>query len=268
MFDYSKTNILTHKDWKGRFWDVINDVKRMPEKEAKNSGWIRSNRKDNEVFEEDPVHKLPNCGRNSKAYKRLIELKLSTVKDLRKWFLDPPLPVMCKRRENFLKDVKMRLQTFTKIIGVVEKATKGEDEFIDYRKSNNPYKARYGDEWEEKVKQSPTMKKVTNIRDMIRHMVEESEKYYEGTVYEDTWTLWHDALSLMTADATVEWMKREGYYKRWILPEHDLNTHIPYFKKPRYVAGVALKHSIIPFLTTSFLSFILKYLLLLQTAWL
>ena len=104
----------------------------------------------------------------------------------------------------------------------------------DHRKASNPYLSRYGvDSWNQKVRDTPTMKAIVDIEVMVEHIFEESKAHFEGTVYKDNWFFYHDALSLMTAGETVEWMKFKGYYKHWILPQNALNIHIPYFKKVR-----------------------------------
>ena len=61
------------------------------------------------------------------------------------------------------------------------------------------------------------------VTDMIEHIVRESAKVFKGTAQEDDWVFYHDALSLMTAGATIAQMKEKEYYKRWVLPVNDLN---------------------------------------------
>ena len=39
-----------------------------------------------------------------------------------------------------------------------------------------------------------------------------------GALYEGKEFFSHDALSLMTAHDTVEWMKEKDYYRYWLLP--------------------------------------------------
>ena len=58
---------------------------------------------------------------------------------------------------------------------------------------------------------------------MIEHIVRESAKVFKGTAHEDDWVFYHDEISLMTAGATISWMKEKEYYKRWVLPVNDLN---------------------------------------------
>ena len=53
----------------------------------------------------------------------------------------------------------------------------------------------------------------------------------KGTQFERKGLFKHDALSLMTAKATQDWMRRtmlkgRSLYSRWLLPEQGLNTTI------------------------------------------
>jgi hypothetical protein len=58
----------------------------------------------------------------------------------------------------------------------------------------------------------------------------------KGTTHEKDWVFYHNALSLMTAHETVEWMKNafgengESYYSRWVLPENELHSDDPALK--------------------------------------
>jgi hypothetical protein len=45
----------------------------------------------------------------------------------------------------------------------------------------------------------------------------------KGTYHEDDWFFYHDALSLMTAMQTIEWMREKDYLKRWLLPINQLS---------------------------------------------
>jgi hypothetical protein len=60
------------------------------------------------------------------------------------------------------------------------------------------------------------------ITEMVQHIYKESESLYNGTIHQNDWVFWHDALSLLTAKETVSWMKDMGNYDRWLLPELDL----------------------------------------------
>ena len=43
---------------------------------------------------------------------------------------------------------------------------------------------------------------------------------------------YHDALSLMTAKDTIQWMKDEDIYKRWLLPVNGLNAGTIFERRP------------------------------------
>jgi hypothetical protein len=47
---------------------------------------------------------------------------------------------------------------------------------------------------------------------------------FKGTSHEHAWLFYHNTLSLLTVHKTVAWMKEQGYYKRWILPELGLHS--------------------------------------------
>jgi hypothetical protein len=108
---------------------------------------------------------------------------------------------------------------------------------IDYRKADNPYAARFGDDrWVEKIKAVSQMSSYVCITDLVEHIVEETQRLMKGTKHEDDWVFYHDALTLMTAKETVEWMKKEGHFERWLLPANGLHTDDAslkyYFMKP------------------------------------
>eukprot|EP00957_Ditylum_brightwellii_P155666 11850048-Ditylum_brightwellii.AAC.1 len=67
----------------------------------------------------------------------------------------------------------------------------------NHRLATNPYKSKYGEKQEEEIKQSVQMRKC-------------------------------DALSLMTANETIQWMREMGILKHWILPEKNLNKGMRY----------------------------------------
>ena len=77
----------------------------------------------------------------------------------------------------------------------------------DYRKARNPCYSRYGERWVEKLKTSSSMSKFCCITDLIRFMTKEAENLMKGSVHKDDFFIVHDALVLMTAKTTIEWMK-------------------------------------------------------------
>ena len=60
------------------------------------------------------------------------------------------------------------------------------------------------------------------IMELVEHMTSETKQIFKGTTHENDCKWYHDALSLMTAAETIEWMKQTGHYNMWILPLNGL----------------------------------------------
>ena len=91
----------------------------------------------------------------------------------------------------------------------------------DHRTEENPYLSLHGpDKWEAKCDTTAMVGKVcvTELIDFIF----ESSKALIGPNYR----VYHDALALMTAKDSVQYMKDKGYYNHWILPQLDLMSTV------------------------------------------
>ena len=62
----------------------------------------------------------------------------------------------------------------------------------------------------DKLKYSTEMSKFCCITDLIRFMKNEAEKLMKGSVHEGDFYIVHDALVLMIAKETINWMKQKG----------------------------------------------------------
>jgi len=115
----------------------------------------------------------------------------------------------------------------------------GAPNVVDCRKEANPHAARHrGQDWTECVHATPEMKSKTNVRKLVTHVVQSGLARRKGTPLEDEpWHFFHDALSLMTSSETKDWMESKGWLKRWTLPHHDLNKHIPHCSNPRPIGN-------------------------------
>ena len=69
----------------------------------------------------------------------------------------------------------------------------------------------YGERWVDKLKSSTAISKFCCINDLVSFMMNESEKLMKGSVHEDDFFIVHDALVLMTAKKTINWMRQNGY---------------------------------------------------------
>ena len=54
----------------------------------------------------------------------------------------------------------------------------------------------------------------------------------KGYVHKDDFFIFHDALVLMKAKDTIEWMKEKNYFHRWLLPMNGLQDRTPYDGRP------------------------------------
>ena len=82
--------------------------------------------------------------------------------------------------------------------------------------------------WESMINHSVFMNKYMCVTELVRDIYERSERAFVGTTHENDWYFYHDALSQMTAKSTREWMKEQGYYSRWLIPQLGLNEGILY----------------------------------------
>ena len=80
----------------------------------------------------------------------------------------------------------------------------------------------------DKLKYSTEMSKFCCITNLIRFMTNEAENLMKGSVHEEDFYIVHDALVLMTAKETINWMKQKGYLHRWLLPLNGLQDGTPY----------------------------------------
>ena len=60
----------------------------------------------------------------------------------------------------------------------------------------------------------------------------EAEKLMKGSVKEDDYFIVHDALVLMTAKETINWMRQKEYLHHWLLPLDVLQDGTPYAGRP------------------------------------
>ena len=71
------------------------------------------------------------------------------------------------------------------------------------------------------------MSKFCCITDLIWFMMKEAENLLKGSVHEDDFFIFHDALVLITAKETIEWMKEKNFFHSWLLPMNGLqNGHL------------------------------------------
>ena len=214
-FDYTSKVMIGIPDYK-RLMKV--EFQRVKSLKGTNGYWYESARDPTILYyRNDPVKMLKGVGK--KAVEMLESIGIKSVGDLKA--IQSPTDI---------KEMPSRLSTnkLTKFISEAQKAVDQDAPVgIDHRNSSNPYESKFGAEWEKQLKTSVTFSHSSCICDYIDHMMAESERVMKGTIHENTWMVYHDALAIMTSQATKEWMAEKGYLKRWILPSDDLYNNLP-----------------------------------------
>jgi hypothetical protein len=84
--------------------------------------------------------------------------------------------------------------------------------------------------WIDEVKKLQTFAKTRCITNFVKHMVMEAKKCYANTHHENTYLIYHNALTQITHESCVKWMKMtyvpgeiELVYSRYINPLNGLN---------------------------------------------
>ncbi len=83
---------------------------------------------------------------------------------------------------------------------------------VSYCDEENPYAAKFGLEenewgepaWIDEIKKLQTFVKTMCITDLVKHMVMEAKKWYVNAQHENTYSVYHDALTQITHESCVE----------------------------------------------------------------
>ena len=206
-YSYTECTLMTIKDFEHHVQAEIWRVKGL--KDGRTSGWLRDGRAPGIIYETDSPVKLPGCG--PKAAAALAKRHgITTVLGARDAVITPWIGVTAA--------------TIAKWKAAATTASTDVPVAVDYRADANPYRARYGDaDWRAKVTAATSMNKYKCVTDMVEHIVLETRK--AGCTH-----FYHDALALMTATSTVDWMRGKGYLEMWIRPEHGILDEFPQFK--------------------------------------
>lgn len=221
IFEHTGKKLVTHKDYQIAFEKEKTRPKGLVGECA--PWFVPCVRPEGVFYTEDSVKELPKVG--DKAVKSLNDMGIPTVREFKdKLECDPTL------REKVVKECRAISQShLLTLLDKASNAVEGPPEPVDYRKADNPHEARFGECWKDEVLKSAAMTKLRDIRELVEHIVKESTAFFKGTEFENEWFFCHDALSLLTANETQEWMRKEGYIKHWIRPEEKLNSHLGSF---------------------------------------
>ena len=210
IFNYSEKTIVSIKDWNDKLQLEFNRVRKLT-----GGGWVIDNRPIGAIYRNDAVSKLKGLG--TAKQQLLNQHGIQTMSDIAN--LSEEKMSELQRVKNG-KQVRQWHQT-VRLMCIDSDAP----ELLDHRKASNPYKSRYGDNWRDKVKSVVTMSHFVCVTELIDHIFTESERIMRGTKYELTWSVYHDALSLMTAKDSIEYMKEKNWYHHWVLPLNGLQDN-------------------------------------------
>lgn len=212
----------------------IASIRKLSPAKAKQQGWITGLRPPNLLFKEDTLDKLvagvpgiqkPKRGLGSKALRTLKESApdVKTVGDLANLAEDRvktlgKLRGFSEKRLNFLQEAARGAQNGAWVGNVV-----------DHRESDNPWKSRWPDNWEERRRRS--LRNHASVKDLVTHIIKATQEVFNGTKHEKDWVFYHDALTQLKDRKCVAWMKTQKdvhgvtYYDRWLTPKYlDFDT--------------------------------------------
>ena len=233
-FEYSKQKIVSHSEWMKEWRRVIKEPKGYkPEKP-----WMTTDREEGKFYQGDPVETLPKIGEKALQWLTAKERKpfaVITVEQFYLFFQGHP-----NRRKAFVKAVRnMSAEIQLKAEAAAEKALPGTPKLVNHRQHNNPWCSLHGANWNDYVLRHKDLKKIVEVRVLVKFMDDETLADFKGSYYEAQAGWVRDALTFMTAEENLKWMKREGMLHRWVLPEHDLNVMFKAYKHPRPVGNHA-----------------------------
>lgn len=226
-FDYTEMTVITKKESDDRIDKAIAQVKSLP---RATKAWLINPRKKGAIYHNDPVDVIAGIGKQAKA--ALASGNVHTVAEL--LALGPDIGRFTRHREALY------------IPGLVQKVDRCKDDVVptnapetqSYLDAENPFKAKYGDtldEWDEEawrtvIKNSSAFTGVVCITELVKHIVIQTQTLYKNTRFANAYYFYHDALSQLTHESCVKWMKLTKIpgedvciYSRWVKPELGLN---------------------------------------------
>jgi hypothetical protein len=222
VFSYTERTIVSIPDYDAL---VKKENSRVNALSSGGADWLLKTRQPGHgLYEDDPLTILPGVG--PKFVEQLAPLG-STVGQVKQRTLSDVV--------TFAKSTRgVGLARLQGLWAACQRSQHGVCPFgvIDFRRAPNPYEAKYGRAWRAKIALSSTLRGVVCITELVEHIVSASAAVMADTIYANDWVFYHDALSLMTAKATTEWMKTNDYYKRWLLPVEGLNHGTTYEARP------------------------------------
>ena len=134
---------------------------------------------DEGIWDDDIVTKIKGIGKSTQ--KLLSRMVIKTVRHFARI-----------RSTRITQLTKKRGVTIAKVNKWIEEADSAHDgvyqpHVVDHRKSSNPYKSRYGDVWEDNIREDIRRAGWVCITELILHICKTTAAAYEGTEFADSW---------------------------------------------------------------------------------
>ena len=188
-------------------------------------GWVEGMRTPEDgIYDDDTVSFLKGIG--PQKVKVLAHMGVKTIKQVARM-----------RAARIDRLIKKRGVTKAKVLQWIEDAKSAHSgafdrPITDHRRAANPYQSRYGDGWDEHLREDIRKSGSVCITDLILHMNRVTAAAFENTEFHDSYLFYHDALSQLTCAKTREWMVEKDILKRWLLPVGPCNEGTCYFGRP------------------------------------
>ena len=209
FFNYTGKEVLAIKKYEKKIEEEIQRVKNLTY--GKTAGWVVSSRDNDALFHDDCVSVMKGVG--AKMKEKLENAGVHKIKD---FIFDDTSPPAVKAKLISISDKStISLTSIQKFYNQASTANPGAcPPDTNYLFANNPYEARYGDNWRAEIKKVRFMSKYCDIRDLVRHIHDTTRDAFKGTKHEQTYQFYHDALITMTDKDCLEWMEQEGILKK------------------------------------------------------
>ena len=197
--------IISNKDY------MAAQEKAMEEaKNSCNTTWV-SNHQDGRTCPKDGVIHLKSVG--DTTAKKMIDHRITTVETIMTNTPD---------KLSAMTEDKINASTFRSIYDKNKdnyNATKKSSDFVTRHKDQlNPYKSKYGREWQTAIRKTKHLRNKENIQNLVRACVQFGERHFAPDNKE--WMICHNSLSMFVAAENCEWMSKEKVQDGWTY--HDV----------------------------------------------
>ena len=176
---------------------------------------------DPDLFEDDSVARLKGVSKGKK--KKLEAVGIVKVKDL-----------LTASAQSLVAIKGIGEKGLAKLQLLARAAKTGSyvSKMVDHRRASHPYKSRFPDTWKTELAADLKKQGAICITELVEYMDSATKEVMAGTKHADDYYWYHDALTQLTDKRTKEWMVKEGYFKRWLLPVPPCNAGTIYEGRP------------------------------------